>query len=150
MKAITTIWRGCANGRSKKGLTSERVATRSDRSARFGVLDERSASELMGQARTAVLERAAKGDARLKSAVALLATRAADGRFAEILDFAIRDAAKLREMLSRHDGDELRFAAHLRKGLDLAEDEDEAKVLTRFCAELGGERSMCERVARRL
>jgi ATP-dependent helicase/nuclease subunit A len=102
----------------------------------------------MAQARTAVLERAGKGDARLKDAVALLATRAADGRFAEILDFAIGDSGKLREMLSRHDGDELRFAAHLRRALDLAEGEDEAQVLARFCAELRGERSMCERIAR--
>jgi len=116
--------------------------------ARFAVLDERSAAELMGQARTAVLERAGKGDARLKTAVALFASRAADGRFAEILDFAIGDSGKLREMLSRHDGDELRFAAHLRRALDLAEDEDEAHVLARFCAELGGERTMCERIAR--
>ncbi len=116
--------------------------------ARFTVLDERSAAELMGQARTAVLERAGKGDARLKSAVALLATRAADGRFAEILDFAIGDSGKLREMLSRHDGDELRFAVHLRRALDLAEGEDEAQVLARFCEELGGERTACERVTR--
>src|SRR4051812_31980792 len=116
--------------------------------ARFTVLDERSAAELMTQARTTVLERAAKGDARLKSAVALLATRTADRRFAEILDFAIRDAPKLRELLSRHENDELRLAAHLRRVLDLAEDEDEAQILSRFCAELGGERSMCERVAR--
>ncbi|HMI95695.1 MAG TPA: UvrD-helicase domain-containing protein, partial [Micropepsaceae bacterium] len=115
--------------------------------ARFAVLDERTAAELMAEARTAVLERAAKGDARLKNAVALLATRAADGRFAEILDFAMRDSGKLREMLSRHDGEELRFAAHLRKTLDLADDDDEAQILMRFCAELGGERSMCERIA---
>ena len=116
--------------------------------ARFDVLDERSAAELMAQARTAVLERAGKGDARLKSAVALLATRAPDGRFAEILDFAIRDSQKLRDMLSRHDGDEMRFAAHLQKTLGLAEDEDEAQVLERFCAELGSERLLCERAAR--
>src|ERR1700704_3348122 len=116
--------------------------------ARFTVLDERSAAELMGEARTTVLERAGKGDARLKSAVALLASRAADGRFAEILDFAIGDSGKLRDVLSCHDGDELRFAAHLRKTLDLAEDEDEARVLARFCAELGGERIMCERIPR--
>src|SRR5258706_15544326 len=116
--------------------------------ARFAVLDERSAAELMGEARTAVLERAGKGDARLQSAVAQLATRAPDGRFAEILDFAIGDSGKLRDVLSCHDGDELRFAAHLRKTLDLAEDEDEARVLARFCAELGGERTMCERIAR--
>ncbi|HYK79879.1 MAG TPA: double-strand break repair helicase AddA [Micropepsaceae bacterium] len=114
--------------------------------ARFTVLDERSAAELMGQARTAVLERAGKGDARLKKAVALLATRAADGRFAEILDFAIGDSGRLREMLSRHDGDELRFAAHLQRTLDLAEGEDEAQVLGRFCAELRGERNICERI----
>src|SRR5258705_663966 len=116
--------------------------------ARFAVLDERSAAELMAEARTAVLERAAKGDVRLKHAVALLATRAPDGRFAEILDFAIRDSGKLREVLSRHDGKELQFAAHLRKTLELTGDEDEAQILMRFCAELGGERHICERIAK--
>ena len=59
--------------------------------ARFTVLDERSTVELMANAREAVLERAAKGDARLAEAIATLAIRAADGRFSEILDLAVGD-----------------------------------------------------------
>src|ERR1051326_8992643 len=48
--------------------------------ARFTVLDERSATELMTEARNAALQRAAKGDEHLAKAVAVLATRAADGQ----------------------------------------------------------------------
>jgi len=114
--------------------------------ARFAVLDDRSAAELMAEARNAVLERAAKGDARLAEAVGVLATRAADGRFADILDFAIGDSGRLRALLMHHDGDEGRFFAHLRKTLGVAEGEDEAQLLTRFCTELGGERTICGRI----
>jgi ATP-dependent helicase/nuclease subunit A len=115
--------------------------------ARFSVLDERGSGELMGQARTAVLERAGKGDCVLAKAVAVLATRAADGRFAEILNFAIGDSGKLRALLAAHDGDETRFFAHLRRTLDVAHGVDESQLLTRFCEELGGERKTCERLA---
>ena len=116
--------------------------------ARFAVLDERSAAELMAEARGAVLERAAKGDAHLKSAVALLAARVADGRFADIIDSAIGDSGKLRDVLARHDNDEARLFAHMRKSLDVEPGEDEVQVLARFCTELGGERAICERIAR--
>jgi ATP-dependent helicase/nuclease subunit A len=115
--------------------------------ARFSVLDERSAAELMGEARNGVLQRAAKGDADLASAIALLATRAADGRFAEILDLAIADSGKLRDILARHGGENARFFAHLRKLLGVAEGENEAAILTAFCTQLGGERKTCERIA---
>ena len=116
--------------------------------ARFSVLDDRSSGELMAQARNAVLERAAGGDVHLAKAVALLATRAADGRFAEILDFAIGDSGKLRDLLARHDGEAARLFAHLRNLLDVSEGEDEAQVLARFCGELAGERKDCERIAK--
>jgi ATP-dependent helicase/nuclease subunit A len=58
--------------------------------ARFSVLDERGSGELMAQARTAGAGARGKGDSALAKAVAVLATRAADGRFAEILNFADR------------------------------------------------------------
>ncbi|HXJ02073.1 MAG TPA: UvrD-helicase domain-containing protein, partial [Micropepsaceae bacterium] len=115
--------------------------------ARFTVLDERSTAELMAEARNAVLEQAANGDPRLAGAIALLATRAADGRFAEILNFAIGDGGRLRDLLARH-GSEAHFFAHLRKTLDIAEGEDEAQIIARFCAERGGERDICERVVK--
>jgi len=114
--------------------------------ARFTVLDERSASELMTEARNAVLRRAAKGEERLANAVAVLATRAADGRFADILDVAIGDSSKLRACIGCH-GDEAGFFAHLRKTLLIAAGESEASILERFCDDLTQDRAMCERVA---
>ncbi|HEX3485302.1 MAG TPA: double-strand break repair helicase AddA [Micropepsaceae bacterium] len=116
--------------------------------ARFTVLDERSTAELMAQARNAVLQQAANGDVRLSRAVATLATRAADGRFAEILNFAVGDGGRLRDLLAQHAGDETQFFAHLRNTLGIAEGEDEAQILARFCAELGGERALCDRIAK--
>ena len=115
--------------------------------ARFAVLDERSAAELMAEARGAVLERSAKGDTRLKNAIALLAARVPDGRFADIIDSAIGNGGKLRDLLAQHGGDEARLFAHLRKILGVEAGEDEAQVLARFCAELGGARAICERIA---
>lgn len=114
--------------------------------ARFTVLDERSAAELMSEARNTALQRAAKGDERLANAVAVLATRAADGRFAEILDVAVNDSSKLRGLIAYH-GDEARFFAHLRRTLQIADGETEAAVLERFCQELHADRAMCERVS---
>ena len=63
---------------------------------RFTVLDERSAAELMRAARHAVLERAGAGEEPLARSVAVLAARAHDGRFGEILDLAIGQADRLR------------------------------------------------------
>src|ERR1051326_136336 len=114
--------------------------------ARFTVLDERSATELMTEARNAALQRAAKGDEHLAKAVAVLATRAADGRFAEILEIAIGDSNKLRALIASH-GDPERFFAHLRKTLQIAEGENEAIVLERFANELRSDRGTFERVA---
>jgi len=115
-------------------------------SPRFNVLDERSAAELMGLARQRVLERASQGDERLAKAVSTLATRAADARFAEILDLAVADSAKLREVLAQHGGDEARLFAHIRARLEVAEDETEARIVARFCSEIERESAQCERV----
>jgi len=114
--------------------------------ARFSVLDERSAAELMAAARNAVLERAASGDEALRRAIALLASRASDVRFADMLDSAIADCGKLRDLLFRHDSQAERFFAELRKRLDVTEGEGE--LLARFCAELDAERKQCDRVVR--
>ena len=114
--------------------------------ARFTVLDERSARELMRAARNAILERAVAGDAKLAPAVAILATRAPDSRFADILNLVIGDSGRLRALLEQH-GDEARFFAHLRQTLNIAEGEDEDSIVSRFCEELGGEREQCRRIA---
>src|SRR6185295_7500285 len=83
-------------------------------------------------------------DAVLAKAAGVVAARAHDGRFAEIVDFAIAQASKLRNLVG---DDEKQFFAHMRKQLDAAEGEDEADVLKRFCAELGGQRDECKRIA---
>jgi ATP-dependent helicase/nuclease subunit A len=112
---------------------------------RFTVLDERSAAELMRAARHAVLERAGAGEEPFKRSVAVLAARAHDGRFGEILDLAIGQADRLRKMTGN---DARRFFAHMRKQLDISVSDDEASVLAQFCGELGRERVDCERLAR--
>ena len=114
---------------------------------RFAVLDERSAAELMRAARHAVLERAGAGEAPLTDAVAVLAARAADGRFGEILDLAIGQADRLGRMTGK---DARRFFARVRKQLDIGEGEDEDTVLARFCGELTRDRGDCERIAQSL
>jgi len=115
--------------------------------ARFNVLDERSASDLMRASRDAVLQRAAQNDEKLAGAVAILATRAADGRFAEIVDGAIGNAGRLREVMSAHDNDESRLIAKLRKTLGVGPADDERSVLDSFCIELTGERAHMEAIA---
>ncbi|MGY9105612.1 MAG: UvrD-helicase domain-containing protein, partial [Alphaproteobacteria bacterium] len=115
--------------------------------ARFNVLDERSASDLMRASRDAVLQRAAQNDEKLAGAVAILATRAADGRFAEIVDGAIGNAGRLREVMSAHDNDESRLIAKLRKTLGVGPADDERSVLDSFCIEQTGERAHMEAIA---
>src|SRR5262249_42991044 len=94
-------------------------------------------------ARNTVLERASHGDAAFAKAASVIAARAHDGRFAEILDTAIGQSGKLRALVG---DDEKRFFAHLRKRLDVAEGEDEAGVVERFCSELLGQREECNRI----
>lgn len=103
--------------------------------ARFQILDERSGAELMKEARNIVLTRAHQRDRVLASAVDILATRAPDGRFADILDQAIRDRRRLRELIDAHD-DLDGFIDHLRGTLGLARGEDEKTALTHYCAKL--------------
>src|SRR5205085_426979 len=82
---------------------------------------------------------------QLANAVAVLATRAADGRFAEILEVAIGDSSKLRGCIEGH-GDQVRYFAHLRKVLRIADGESEVVVLERFCHALREDRTTFERV----
>jgi ATP-dependent helicase/nuclease subunit A len=114
--------------------------------ARFTVLDDRSASDLMRMSREAVLRRAAQDDETLAHPVAVLATRAADGRFAEIVDKAIGNAGRLREILAQHGNEKKRFFACLRKTLNVEPGDDEGDVLERFCAELRAERTALQRI----
>ncbi len=62
----------------------------------FRVLDDRTARDLMSEARARVLERAGSGDAALASAVAHLVTQTSEGRMQQLLDAALgNDRRKL-------------------------------------------------------
>ncbi len=115
--------------------------------ARFSVLDDRSASDLMRMSREAVLRRAAQGEEKLTQAVAVLATRAADGKFADIVDKAVGNAGRLQDVLAKHGNETDRLFARLRKTLNVEPDDDERDVLDRFCAELAAERATLQSIA---
>ncbi|HWA90619.1 MAG TPA: double-strand break repair helicase AddA [Rhizomicrobium sp.] len=62
----------------------------------FQVLDDRTARDLLAEARAQVLERAGSGDAALASAVAHLVTQTSEGRMQQLLDAALgNDRRKL-------------------------------------------------------
>lgn len=107
--------------------------------ARFSVIDDRDAAESLGESRNFVLEKAAAGDAVLASAIGLLASRANDTRFADILNSAIIARGKLQNLLSLHGGNPENFFHHLRKVLDVAEGDTEDAVRVRLCTELAAE-----------
>ncbi len=75
--------------------------------ASFRVLDERTARDLMAQARARVLERAGSGDTPRAAAIAYLATHLSDFRLERILDAALgTDRNKLDAFLARAAADE--------------------------------------------
>ncbi len=124
-----------------------RFPVEADIPARFRVLDERSAAELMTAARNAVLLRATD-EAALGEAVSVLATRAPDRRFGEILDSAIGvNRGKLQDVLAQHGGGENRLFAALRARLGVAEGVDPDTLMDGFCADIAKEREQCKRVA---
>ncbi|MGQ0741659.1 MAG: double-strand break repair helicase AddA [Alphaproteobacteria bacterium] len=109
-------------------------------SARFHVLDERSAAELMKRARNDVLSRAAQGDQHLKDAIAALAARAGDDRFAEILDAILgQERGKLRDAMERHGGHD-KLCAAVRHTLNVGPDESPESIVGQFCRQMHGEK----------
>ncbi len=115
--------------------------------ARFQVLDERSSNELMAAARNAVLARAGS-ESVLGEAIAVLATRAPDRRFAEILDVAVgAQRGKLRDVLVKHGDDEQRLFAAVRATLGVAKDIEPDELTARFCADVAKESVQLKRTA---
>jgi ATP-dependent helicase/nuclease subunit A len=114
--------------------------------ARFSVLDERDSAELVAQAQIEVLENSSRAPA-MADAIAELAARASDTRFAEILESAIAGRSKLMNLLSRHGGDVEDFFRHLRKLLDVADGDTEAQIAERICREIAAEETQLRRVA---
>ncbi len=112
--------------------------------ARFSVLDDRDAAGSLEESRNFVLEKAAAGHAVLARAIGLLASRANDGRFADILNSAIVGRGKLQTLLSLHGRNPEGFFHHLRKVLDVAEGDTEEAVRFRLCKELAAEKRQFE------
>jgi ATP-dependent helicase/nuclease subunit A len=103
----------------------------------FDVLDEQTARELIGRARTQVLERAGTGDATLASAVSYLVTQTNETRLQQILDAALGgDRRKLERVLAMLADDRTKA---LRRGHGLAENKSEAEIISEFCEEVKGE-----------
>lgn len=115
--------------------------------ARFAVLDERDAAGSLDESRNFVLEKAAAGDSVLANAIGLLASRASDARFADILNSAIVARGKLEHLLTLHGSDPQAFFRHLRKVLDVAEGDTEDAALIRLCTELTGEKQQFQTAA---
>ena len=116
--------------------------------ARFSVIDERDSAELLDQARRLVLEKSASGDTTLAKAIPVLAARANDIRFGEILASAIADRSKLQCLLSQHGDDPESFFRNLRKTLNVTEGQSELEALSELCLELCAERSDLLRLVR--
>ena len=117
--------------------------------ARFSVLDERDSAELLAQAQTRVLENSSC-DPALSNAISVLAARASDIRFAEILESAIAGRSKLMHLLSRHGDKAAELFRHIRKQLDVAEGVAEAQITEAICREVAAEEAQLQRAAQRL
>ncbi|MBL6853688.1 MAG: double-strand break repair helicase AddA, partial [Alphaproteobacteria bacterium] len=102
--------------------------------ASFDVLDDQTARELMGQARTRVLERA-HGDTAEAKALALLITEVSEMTLANILDAALgADRRKLERFLDSLNGDDLGDTIRRAHAADPVRGADE--MMTAFCTGL--------------
>jgi len=103
----------------------------------FQVLDERSSAELMAEARTRVLERAAGGDTMRAAAIAFLVTSLSEMRLAQILDGALgADRGKVEAFFDRAGGPENDWSAQLRQAHGARSEDTEERIARAFYAEL--------------
>mgnify|MGYP001358400305 CR=1 FL=1 len=102
--------------------------------ASFTVLDERTARDLLADARARVFERAGSGDAERAAAVAYLVEHVSDMRVEQILDAALAaDSAKLDAFFAKA-GPEDGWPALLRIAHGAKPDDSEAGVYAEFSA----------------
>jgi len=101
--------------------------------ASFRVLDERTARDLMAEARARVLERAGAGDTERAAAIAFLATHLGDSQFERILDGAMgTDRNKLDAFLAKSEN----WKSLLRQAHGAAPDDTPQSIAEAFAQSL--------------
>ena len=101
----------------------------------FRVLDERTARDLLGEARARVLERAGSGDAPRAAAIAHLVTQTSEGRLRQLLDAALgNDRRKLDRFLGSLGGASMTGA--LRRAHGAGEHDTPRSIAEDFAAAL--------------
>jgi ATP-dependent helicase/nuclease subunit A len=102
----------------------------------FRVLDDRTARDLMNEARARVLERAGSGDAPRAAAIAHIVTQSSEGRLQQLLDAALgNDRRKLEAFCAAH-ADPLAMTRKLRTAHGAREDDNERAIAGEFAAAL--------------
>jgi ATP-dependent helicase/nuclease subunit A len=101
----------------------------------FRVLDDRTARDLLAEARARVLERAGRGDKSIADAVSHLVTETSEGRMQQLLDAALgNDRRKLDRFFDRLGGDALAGPLRIAHGAQ-AEDSPRA-IAERFATNI--------------
>lgn len=114
----------------------------------FRVLDERSAQELMNEARTRVLERAGSGDAPRAAAIAHLVTQTDESRLKTLLDAALgADRRKIERFFKVHDGDPEAAAGAVRRAHGAEAADTEQSVARSYVAAARAEEPLIREIA---
>jgi ATP-dependent helicase/nuclease subunit A len=114
----------------------------------FRVLDDQTARELIGTARTHVLERAGSGDVQLATAAAHLVTQTSETRMQQIFDAALgNDRGKLERFFADLDGDARAFARTTRHAHGAGERDTYERIATAFHAQVRTEEKHLRAIA---
>ncbi|HLY05894.1 MAG TPA: double-strand break repair helicase AddA [Rhizomicrobium sp.] len=107
----------------------------------FDVLDEVTARELIGEARSIVFERAAEGEAQLADDIACLATHADDGKLRTILDLALGgDRRKFERYVEQFSGDRDAMFAAVAGAHNIGPGAQAEEIAAAYCKEVEAER----------
>lgn len=114
----------------------------------FRVLDDQTAGEMRGAARSRVLDRAGAGDTDLQSAIAKIVTQGDETKLATILEAALgSDRRKFERFVGRHDGDAARISAAIRHAHGLSADDSDDAIIDAFCADMRAELKRLRNIA---
>jgi ATP-dependent helicase/nuclease subunit A len=113
----------------------------------FRVLDDQTARELMGEARSRILERAGQGEKILADAAAHLVTQTSESRLHAVLDAALGgDRRKLERFLDSLPDTDGAMTTAIRSAHGAAADETPDNIAASFCAEANDEGSRCREI----